>query len=100
MPEDEKTLLQELLRQEEALQFNKFSSATALDLGLAIVHTAQRAGQAVMVDIRFGDLQLFQHAMEGTTPDKLTADYKDGVLKVHLPKTEEVKPKPIEVKVA
>ena len=69
MPEDEKTLLQELLRQEEALQFSKFSSATALDLGLAIVHTAQRAGQAVMVDIRFGDLQLFQHAMEGATPD-------------------------------
>lgn len=37
---------------------------------------------------------------EGTTPGKLTADYKDGVLKVHLPKTEVAKPKPIEVKVA
>ncbi len=36
---------------------------------------------------------------EGTTPDKLTADYKDGVLKVHLPKTEVAKPKPVEVKV-
>jgi len=36
---------------------------------------------------------------EATTPEKLTAEYKDGVLKVHLPKTAEVKPKPIEVKV-
>ncbi|WP_394790854.1 heme-degrading domain-containing protein [Rhodoferax sp.] len=69
MMDAEKTLLQELLRQEETLQFSKFSNATALDLGLGIVHAAQRAGQAVMVDIRCGDLQLFQHAMEGTTPD-------------------------------
>jgi len=37
---------------------------------------------------------------EGTKPEKLTADYKDGVLKVHLPKNEVVKPKPLEVKVA
>lgn len=36
---------------------------------------------------------------EGTQPDKLTADYKDGVLKVHLPKSVEAKPKPLEVKV-
>ena len=36
---------------------------------------------------------------EGTTPEKLTAEYKEGVLKVHLPKMEEVKPKPVEVKV-
>ncbi len=31
---------------------------------------------------------------------KISADYKDGVLKVHLPKTAEAKPKAIEVKVA
>ena len=36
---------------------------------------------------------------EGTTPDKLTADYKDGVLKVHLPKSVEAKANPLEVKV-
>ena len=36
---------------------------------------------------------------EGTTADKLTADYKDGVLMVHLPKSEVAKPKPVEVKV-
>jgi uncharacterized protein (UPF0303 family) len=69
MSQADKDLLPELLRQEEALQFSRFSHATALDLGLGVVHAAQRAGQQVMVDIRWGDLQLFQHAMEGTTPD-------------------------------
>ena len=32
--------------------------------------------------------------------DKVTAEFKDGVLKVHLPKSEKAKPKQIEVKVA
>lgn len=30
-------------------------------------------------------------------PDKITADYKDGVLKIHIPKPEEQKPKQITV---
>lgn len=42
---------------------------------------------------------------EFTLPDtadgtKVTADYKDGVLKIHLPKTPEAKTKAVEVKVA
>lgn len=36
---------------------------------------------------------------ENANPEKLTAEYKDGVLKVHLPKSEEAKPKAVEVKV-
>jgi HSP20 family protein len=36
---------------------------------------------------------------EGTKGDAVTADYKDGVLTVHLPKKEEAKAKPLEVKV-
>ena len=36
---------------------------------------------------------------EGTKGEAVTADYTDGVLKVHLPKKDEVKPKPLEVKV-
>ena len=37
---------------------------------------------------------------ENVEEDKLTADFKDGILFVHLPKTEKPKPKAIEVKVA
>jgi HSP20 family protein len=33
-------------------------------------------------------------------PSKVTAEFKDGVLKVHLPKSEKAKPKSVEIKVA
>jgi HSP20 family protein len=36
---------------------------------------------------------------ESVNGDKVAADFKDGVLKVHLPKDEKAKPKAIEVKV-
>jgi HSP20 family protein len=36
---------------------------------------------------------------EGADGAKVTADFKDGVLKVHLPKNEKAKPKTVEVKV-
>jgi HSP20 family protein len=36
---------------------------------------------------------------EGANAAKIVADFKDGVLKVHLPKSPMSKPKPIEVKV-
>jgi HSP20 family protein len=37
---------------------------------------------------------------EDADGSKVSADYKDGMLKVHLPKSERAKPKAIEVKVA
>ena len=36
---------------------------------------------------------------QGAAGDKINAEFKDGVLKVHLPKSAEAKPKPIDVKV-
>ncbi|MGA7391218.1 MAG: Hsp20 family protein [Terrimicrobiaceae bacterium] len=36
---------------------------------------------------------------EGTTCDKFSAEFKEGALKVRLPKSEEAKPKSIDVKV-
>ena len=37
---------------------------------------------------------------ENVAEDKLAAEFKDGILLVHLPKTEKPKPKTVEVKVA
>src|SRR5580704_3371080 len=37
---------------------------------------------------------------DGADAEKVNAEFKDGVLKVHLPKSEKTKPKQIEVKVA
>jgi HSP20 family protein len=36
---------------------------------------------------------------EGAAVDKISAEFRDGILKVHLPKDEQAKPKSIEVKV-
>ncbi len=36
---------------------------------------------------------------EGVSGEKVVADFKDGALKIHLPKDEKAKPKAIEVKV-
>lgn len=37
---------------------------------------------------------------DGTDPAKVNADFKDGVLKVHLAKSEKAKPKSLEIKVS
>lgn len=68
-PQDEKALLATLQQHETELQFNEFTRDMALTLGMGLVQAAKDAGVAVMVDIRLGDLQLFGHAMTGTTPD-------------------------------
>ena len=36
---------------------------------------------------------------EGAASDKVSAEFKDGILKVHLPKDEKAKPKSIDVKI-
>jgi HSP20 family protein len=36
---------------------------------------------------------------EDADGSKVTADFKDGMLQVHLPKSEKAKPKAIEIKV-
>jgi len=45
-----------------------------------------------------GDYYREFHIFEGVDAEKISADLKNGVLCVHLPKTEAVKPRRIEVK--
>ena len=47
----------------------------------------------------YGTFQRSFTLPEGTLPDKISAEFKDGVLLVHLPKDEKAKPKAIEVTV-
>ena len=61
--------LEELLSQEDELQFSSFTATTAWELGCALVDAARRDGHAVTVDIRRGDQQLFHAALEGTQPN-------------------------------
>ena len=61
--------LEELLQQEEELQFNAFTNTTAWELGSALVDAAQRDRLGVTIDIRRGDQQLFHAALPGTTPN-------------------------------
>ncbi len=68
MSEDD-DLLQELLRQEEELQFPSFTNDTALDLGMALLNAARTRGQPVTIDITRHGQQLFHFAMTGTSAD-------------------------------
>jgi uncharacterized protein (UPF0303 family) len=70
--QEELALLEELARQEETLQFERFSNDDALALGLRLVEAARQNRKAVTVDIARNGHQLFHHAMEGTSPDNAT----------------------------
>jgi uncharacterized protein (UPF0303 family) len=62
-------LLQELLRQEEELQFTGFTNEMALELGLALLSEARTRSQPVAIDISRHGQQLFHFAMTGATAD-------------------------------
>jgi HSP20 family protein len=51
------------------------------------------------IERSFGSFERAFTVPEDADANKIAAEFKDGVLKVHLPKTPAAKPKPIEVKV-
>ena len=65
----DRTTLEELLLQETELQFERFTSEDALEIGLQLVTAVQALGKAATINIVRCGQQLFQHAMTGTTPD-------------------------------
>lgn len=52
------------------------------------------------VERRFGEFKRVVPLPENVNPEKATAEYKEGILKVAIPKTEASKPKHIEVTAA
>lgn len=62
-------LLQDLLQQEEEIQFSRFPNDLALEVGLALLQEAKTHSKPVAIDITRNGLQLFHFAMEGTAID-------------------------------
>lgn len=62
-------LLEQLLQEEQELQFASFSEATAWQLGCQLVERAQSEGLPIVIDIMRGNHQLFHAALSGSAPD-------------------------------
>ncbi len=65
------TALDLLRRQEELLQFDRFSNDMALDIGLQLINRAKARQQVVTVEIARNGQVLFAHGMEGAPRDHL-----------------------------
>ncbi|HET9912575.1 MAG TPA: heme-degrading domain-containing protein [Anaerolineales bacterium] len=62
-------LLEQLLQEEQDLQFVSFNEATAWQLGCQLVERAQKQRLPVAIDIMRGSHQLFHAALIGSAPD-------------------------------
>jgi uncharacterized protein (UPF0303 family) len=61
--------LEEILRQEEQLQFSQFTNDMALEIGMMLYAEAKKTGSAVTIDIARSGQCLFHYAMNGTSKD-------------------------------
>ncbi|MCY6372236.1 heme-degrading domain-containing protein [Clostridium ganghwense] len=68
MPDYDK-MLKEFKKQEEILQFTKFTSETALEIGMKLIEKAKNKNIPITVDIVKNGHQLFHYSSEGTSPD-------------------------------
>ena len=62
-------LLNELLQQEEEIQFGSFDNDMAFVIGLALVDAARSKDKGVTIDIARNGQQLVHFAMQGTSHD-------------------------------
>ncbi|TWP46912.1 heme-degrading domain-containing protein [Lentzea tibetensis] len=60
---------QELLAQEDRLQFERFDNETALELGAHLLAAARAQGLAMTVSVRRNGQRLFHAALPGTSAD-------------------------------
>jgi len=61
--------LEQLLREEQELQFGKFNEETAWQLGCDLVEKCTREELPVTIDIMRGEHQLFHASLRGTSAD-------------------------------
>jgi len=61
--------LQQLLQEEQELQFPYFNEMTAWQIGNQMVEQVMRENISVTIDIRRGGHQLFHYSMPGTSAD-------------------------------
>jgi len=62
-------ILDQLLQEEQELQFTSFNETTAWQLGSQLVEHAMDENLPVTIDIRRGEHQLFHASMKGTSAD-------------------------------
>jgi uncharacterized protein (UPF0303 family) len=62
-------LLDQLLQQEQELQFASFNEETAWQIGCQLVERARNEGLPIVIDIMRGTQQLFHAALSGSAPD-------------------------------
>ncbi len=62
-------LLDQLLQQEQELQFASFNEDTAWEIGCRLVERARKERLPIVIDILRGTHQLFHAALSGSTPD-------------------------------
>jgi uncharacterized protein (UPF0303 family) len=62
-------ILEQLLQEEQDLQFTSFNESTAWEIGCQLVERAQKEGLRVTIDITRGSHQLFHASLRGTSAD-------------------------------
>ena len=62
-------ILEQLLQEEQELQFTRFNEEVAWELGGQLVEMARNRNLPVTIDITRGSHQLFHAALRGTSPD-------------------------------
>ena len=63
------TILEQLLREEQELQFVSFNESTAWQIGCQLVERAQKEGLPIVINITQSSRQLFHASLRGTSAD-------------------------------
>jgi HSP20 family protein len=70
-----------------------------IETAMSVALPEENREKYVRVERQYGPFQRSFTIGVSLQQDRVTASYTDGVLEIHLPKAEEVKPKRVEVKV-